>query len=262
MKEQKTYHDGPDAGYHLDENGLAVYAEYLRHQRDDLPDELRIHVENCGHCRAEIMALTDLLDDIPESRVTNHESRVTNHASRILRLIASLAAVVLLAWIIQLFRDKHPESAPTIVSTPQDTQVVMDTTLDIFVYAQAFIPDPDLESLVSATFREAGNPLPEGPSNDRIFHPGDTLRITWSPEPGQSHSFTILDNQGFPRTAWEKLGDSPFSLIIDLTPGLYYWKFTGEKVLWKVGRFTVRETEDERLETKRPRDQETRDKRP
>ena len=104
MKEQIKYDPGHSHPSHLDENELALFAEFLRHEREELPAGLREHVETCAHCRAEVMAITDMLEEVgrqedghkdfgyqmldvgfrmsdvgyPESKIQNPKSRIQN----------------------------------------------------------------------------------------------------------------------------------------------------------------------------------------
>lgn len=66
MKETDPYSRNKSTPGHPDENELAQYAEYLRSDAGNLPEKLVRHVESCSYCRAELMAITDLLDELPD----------------------------------------------------------------------------------------------------------------------------------------------------------------------------------------------------
>lgn len=265
MKEKETYNPGSGHPSHLDENEVALFAEFLRHEREDLPDELRAHVETCARCRAEIMAVADMLEEVGRQEeghmgigaygrsdvcvgVDVGVSRVTRHASRmgrftpVIRIVASLAAVVLLAWIIQLIRPEKPETGTLAGSDSSESVNPLVEPSDSFRLAQAFIPDSLLEKLAIATFRLAHDPKIQSPSNDTVFRTGDTLRIQWVPEPGMEYALVVLNNRHEVRADIESGPGSSIQWRIDLEPGLYYWKFLRKEELWKVGKFTVLET--------------------
>ena len=251
MKEQETYQPLDQPGSHPDENDLGVCAEYLCNLRADLPDDLRKHLEECPHCRAEAMAIADLITQLPStlhpshitrnaSRVTRHASRLPRHASRLARLIASLAAVFLLAWFIQLIRNRQDSKETEVASLPADSLAGPDTPQSPALYAQAFSPNLELEHLITVQFRHTDNPHPAGPANNQVFHRGDTLVITWTPLPHHTYGVILLNNRSHPLLTTDPLAGGQLLLPLDLTPGLYYWKFMSRNELWKVGKFLMK----------------------
>lgn len=150
----KKYGNHPE---HPDENALAQYAEYLRHETESIPEDLKAHVESCSYCRAELMAITDMLDQLPdlaeeestqssvgEGPVSPPSFAVGSRQSdfvgegpegppssapgnrqpkklRItwLRAAAAVAAVFLLAWTIQQFLPARKTTEPVAINTPK-----------------------------------------------------------------------------------------------------------------------------------------------
>lgn len=271
MKETLKYQKSSNKPEHLDENELAQYAEYLRHETGRIPEKLIEHVESCGYCRAELMAVTDLLDTLPgelpdvagepASPVTGYPLSAVKGSFSVLKLLrtaAAVAAVVLLAWFIQkLLPDR-------LMNTPVATNTVKDSTMgaqspirdsanpaagslpaaataipDTIRYASAFVPDPGYENLVGAKYRSGRDPKVTGPDPAVVFAPGDTLKISWTPDPGVEYLLSILNNKA-DQVVEIKIGPaSALAWKINLKPGLYYWKFLGNEEMWKVGRMRV-----------------------
>ena len=150
----KKYGNHPE---HPDENALAQYAEYLRHETESIPEDLKAHVESCSYCRAELMAITDMLDQLPDlaeeestqssvgegpvsppsfavgSRQSDFvgegpegppSSAAGNRQPKKLRITwlraaAAVAAVFLVAWAIQQFLPARKTTEPVAINTPK-----------------------------------------------------------------------------------------------------------------------------------------------
>lgn len=157
MNDTDSYKKNGNHPEHPDENALAQYAEYLRHETESIPEDLKAHVESCSYCRAELMAITDMLDQLPdlaeeESTQSSVGERPVSPPSfavgsrqsdfvgegpegppssapgnrqpkklRItwLRAAAAVAAVFLLAWTIQQFLPARKTTEPVAINTPK-----------------------------------------------------------------------------------------------------------------------------------------------
>jgi len=280
MKEIHTYQKSNSDPEHLDENQLAQYAEYLRDETRQIPEKLIDHVASCSYCRAELMAITDLLDTLPDLAsepdleeagyqlpVTGYQlsvggSRGTT-VNKWLRAVAAVAAVFLLVWIVQrLLPDRllnesvatverkdslpnpNPDTLTPNLSTPgllasPDTHSKSGPIHDTVLYAAAYVPNPVFESLVGAKYRSGADPKVTDPAPGKVFATGDTLRLSWTPDPEDEYFLVILDNKA--NSVREiKLGSSGgLAWKISLKPGLYYWKFLGKEEMWKVGRMKI-----------------------
>ncbi len=163
MNDKESYNKHENHPEHPDENELAQYAEYLRHETESIPEELKVHVESCSYCRAELMAITDMLDQLPDlaeeeslqSTVYSLQSSVYSTQSaagsrqpkklRItwLRAVAAVAAVFLVAWAIQQFLPARKTSEPVAINTPKpslSSPRTEDTT------KSSLLPNPSLSS--------------------------------------------------------------------------------------------------------------------
>lgn len=267
MKEKEIYHKGSKSE-HLDENELALYVEYLRNETDRVPEKLIRHVETCSYCRAELMAITDLVDSLPEIDEEVSETVAGYHLPgfgrhrraviSVLRAVAAVAAVVLVAWFIQRIRPDQPDKEQVAVNKLKDSTGIIDkdtdfenvnkvpadprtgsVTPDTVLYAEAFVPYAVYENLVSAKYRSGNEPQVAGPDPGKAYSPGDTLNISWTADPGDEYLLIILDNKARPV---KEIRAGPVKSIawkIELKPGLYYWKFLGREEMWKVGKIRV-----------------------
>jgi hypothetical protein len=265
MKEETKRQGSPPE--HLDENELAQYAEYLRHETPHIPERLAAHVESCSYCRAELMAITDMLGELPDlaeepiapilAAPPGWSRKPLFTGKRLLRSAAAVAAIFLLSWgVLQVLPDRpmrEPVAGTTDKNkmTPEnrgiasrehpekDSSATAVVASDTVLYASAYVPDPALESLVNARYRSGRDPGVAGPDRGSVFAPGDTLRISWSEGTKDEFMMDILDNRG---NRMQRITAGKAARIdwkIDLKPGLYYWKFVGKDELWKVGRFRV-----------------------
>jgi hypothetical protein len=269
MKESDTYKTKDSSPEHLDENEIARYADYLRHESTDLPDGLREHVEACPLCRMEIMAVADLMDTLPEpveltisgegevSRTPGRSSKYS--VTRFMRIAAAVAALVAVAWGIRQFLPGDEAEVKVALDSRADTllpatktdsltkgpdplvkqPVAVVRVHDTIRYAEAFVPNRTYETLIEARFRTGANPKVVGPDPSARFHPGDSLKLTWTPDPEEEYEVIIINNKER-RVAGFKAGTSGHAVWkISLAPGLYYWKFLGREDMWKVGRIKV-----------------------
>jgi hypothetical protein len=270
MKETDTYHNSSNNPEHLDDNELAQYAEYLRHETGRIPDKLIDHVASCGYCRAELMAITDMLDTLPDlveepiSPVIGDPlsvvRRTVSFGFKILRAAAAIAAIFLLAWIVlQLLPDRpmnepvatsiKKESTPrkdSLTSNPQTSNPLTSITAaklnelpDTVRYASAYATNPIYENLVGAKYRSGSDPTVVGPDAGYVFAPGDTLKISWTPDHSDEYVLVILDNKANLVKEIKAGTEALLAWKIDLKPGLYYWKFLGKEEMWKVGKMKV-----------------------
>lgn len=279
MKETDKYQDSNRNNKHLDENELAQYADYLRHETDQMPEGLVEHVAGCSYCRGELMAITDMLDAMPDSlpdiaeEAGAPEGGYSQPAKRgtpvtlpgMLKTVAAVAAVIVFAWFILQLLPEGPMNEPIATNKEKDSTLTPDTLTpnlltsepltsnlpasgssagigllsDTVRYAEAFLPDPTYESLVNAKYRSGSDPKVRGPGPATIFYPGDTLKVSWTPDPEDDYLLVILDNKANPVAEVRAGSKSYISWKIDLKPGLYYWKFLGKEEMWKVGRMKV-----------------------
>ncbi|TSA39176.1 MAG: hypothetical protein D4R64_00540 [Porphyromonadaceae bacterium] len=275
MKETDKYQNSSNNSEHLDDNELAQYAEYLRHEAGQIPGKLIDHVASCGYCRAELMAITDLLDTLPDvaeeptNSVVGYPLSVAGRQRSAkliwLRTTAAIAAIFFLAWIVQRLLPDRPMNEPVATNTVKDSTSIKDTLItnplttnsltensrtdnpstkgaklaDTVRYAAAYIPNPAYENLVGAKYRSGSDPKVVGPNPGKVFAPGDTLKISWVPDPEDEYLLVILDNKANPVKEIKTGAEALLAWKIDLKPGLYYWKLLGKEEMWKVGKMKI-----------------------
>lgn len=230
MKEENKYQTQRDPSTHLSENEFAIYADFLRGDLKDVRGDLKTHVGNCTYCRHELMAITDLLDQV--DWVEDSGAMPVKGIRRlagikklmpVLRIAAALALLLIVSGVIQQFIIR-----PGRINIP-----------DTVRFAGDFVPNPSLEAMVSAKYRSAKDPLVQGPSGETVFTPGDTLNLTWSPDTTDLYLVVITDNQANEIQSFRPGRDSVLVWKVNLKPGLYYWRFDGRDDLWRVGKFRV-----------------------
>lgn len=270
MKETDTYQNSSKDQKHLDDNELAQYAEYLRHETGRIPDKLIDHVSSCSYCRAELMAITDMLDTLPglveepTSPVIGYPLSVVHRSAsfgfKIVRAAASIAAIFLLAWIVLQLIPDHPLHEPVASNAIKDSLPSKDSITNNLVtsnlltsdssaritavpdtvrYASAYVTNPIYENMVGAKYRSGSDPKVMGPDAGFVFAPGDTLKIFWTPDPGDEYTLVILDNKANQVKEIKTGAEALLAWKIDLKPGLYYWKFLGREEMWKVGKIKI-----------------------
>ena len=283
MKDSSEYHAGTGEPGHLDENGLAWYADFLRGDAGPVPERMVEHVAACAYCRAELMAITDLLDQLPDLVEEPYEplsapglkSQKTSRQQLAvwLRTVAALAAVGLLAWVVQRLLPDAPVKEPLVsIMAPDSTTVTPDQPdslvvadhpptgagaegsavivaprdkrptgplPDTVLYAAAFIPNPAYENMIGAKYRAGTDPKVAGPDPGRIIAPGDTLIFSWNPDPDDAYLLLVVTNRDSTVCEINPGPNGKLAWKADLKPGLYYWKFLGQEDLWKVGRVKV-----------------------
>jgi hypothetical protein len=270
MKESDSNRINSDNPEHLDNNELAQFAEFLRHETDRIPDRLADHVASCAFCREELMAITDILDRLPDEpgETAQPVSGVRSAAyrnrgitvMRILRTAAAVAAVVLIAWGIKRLMPDRSAPAPMAANRAVDSTLQKGSAgsgseirerasdksahepailPDTVRLAAAFLPNPVYENLAGAKFRSGSDPLVRGPEQGRVLAPGDTLEISWTPGSEKEFALVIMDNRAKEVKKLKQATGASIRWKTDLEPGLYYWKFMGGDEMWKVGKFKI-----------------------
>lgn len=261
MRQEEHDMKGEPTKGHLDENALAYYAEYLRGLHDSVPESDREHVERCARCRQEIAEIDHLLDQVKEAEVPYGKSRRPVRWKTAVRLAGAVAAVFVLAWLIQWFM-KEPieqeriagptdslliESPTGQDSTRADTVALpeavppepADTDVhDTIRYAEAFKPHPGLEALVGIRYRNVVQVQVKTPQ-DVTLQPGDTLLLIWDPLPEDTYQVRLVNNRDEAVLLTDPSKEHRVLIPLRLSPGLYYWKLETEEELVQAGRVKV-----------------------
>jgi len=268
MKKTNTYRQNYAHSDHLDENELAQYIEYLRRETDHVPEELIHHVESCSHCRAEIMAMTDMMDALPDVEESPALYQTAKQGPpvvrqqpilfKIVRTAAAVAALIMVAWGLKYLFTGNPMNDPASSNRRSDSmlaskkaglkkaangdfqlaadgRVLSDTTL----YADAFACNPVYENMIAAKYRKDKDLRVAGPEVGSTLAPGDSLHISWKTGPANQLEFLIVDNRERIVYAVNNRSIHEINWKIDLKPGLYYWKLVGQNEVWKISKFII-----------------------
>lgn len=257
--------DGYNQAGHLTEDDLAAYADWLTHTKSEPSESIRDHVANCQHCRSEVMEIADIVRETERLGAmppANRSARIGRPGwNTIFRIAASVAAVFVLALLIQKFWPDHKtkppmaervdssETGPADSLQQQDIQQVpvergevppsVQALSDTIRYAQNFEPNPMYESLIGAVFRAAHDPKLRSPEIGHIVEPGDTLEFIWNHDPEEKFALRVLTNRDEKVAMLIPEQPGRLTWIVPVRPGLYYWKFEGAERLYNIGKIRV-----------------------
>jgi hypothetical protein len=227
MKETDTYRNSNSGREHPDENELALYAEYLRHEADQVPDELVEHIASCSYCRTEVMAITDMLDDLPDligeplsepmSKPSPILTRPLFTAKSLFRSAATIAALFLLAWmVLKMLPDR-----------PMHEQVSSNAKKDSSNVAK---PDSSgSDSLIKNSL--ANNSFKGNAKKDYSPDPGTVIQSTLVADTIQ-YASAFVPNQVYENLVGAKYRSGNDPMVIGPNPGAVF--FTGDtlKISW------------------------------
>ena len=227
------------SGNHLSEEGLALAAEAMDSQElESLPEEIQDHLGDCQECREGV---SDIYQIILQSGMQEEKGmrpffgKGAGHKQSSRRLYwLKYAAVFLLlatalAWSgLRLFSPEHPALRK------------MASVFGI-EYADPFAPDPLVETLVGAIFREDDFQLLAPAPTDTLV-PGDVLHLQYTGYHPISLQFKLMTNQGREVEEYVVKGGAAL-LRLPEVPGLYYWRLSDGSDLLFLGRITLSEPE-------------------
>jgi len=104
-------------------------------------------------------------------------------------------------------------------------------------YYDSFAPDPLVETLVGAIFREDGFQL-LAPAASDTFAPGDFLQLQYTGYHSLSLHFELMNNRGEPALSDQVKGGAVILHLPD-DPGLYYWRLSNGNELLFLGRLIL-----------------------
>lgn len=236
---------------HLTEEDTALYVDALKLDRvHELPADIRSHVQACDQCKADILALHEMMPNEmypagmkhPYFDTTVHEPNV-HYLFPSYRVAAAVAGVALVGAGYYYIASSHsPESitsnhpSSTLTQEPVHRQPApqkMETEGNLL--AANFEPSPNLEGLVQNDFRstsiEALSPVVGKVTSQPITFKWKnydglvTLKVLTNKEETVFTSTTEASNLTMKR---------------NLVPGLYYWKLETDEELLFVGKFIVK----------------------
>jgi hypothetical protein len=241
---------------HLTEDGIFLYVDALKlNAVDDIPVEIRLHVETCLSCKKQIITLFDATEEQDYTALRPHPfldqkkiprrfsySTITRIAAAIL-VGSGLALFVYLNLIRDTDTTMTEDILPEEVVSPDQRPEESDRELEDLLpspppsdlYAANFEPSPLYEGLVAQPFRSYGLRIYEPATGTEV---ADTVRFRWDTSYRGDLTFRVFgnrENEIF-RTTVSPTG---YTLIQKLEPGLYYWRLETEQELLYVDKFVV-----------------------
>jgi hypothetical protein len=239
---------------------------------ETIPAYMVTHVENCGHCHAEVVELFSLLhkieDQVQAPTTEQKEAKIVS-LNPILRLalVASVAALAIFTYfrinpttpnngIPEIIADttasvqpaKKPladkKAPPQELPSPsvanyqkEEKKNIPNISSPEQLYAANFIPADDYEALIGTTFRsEAIKVLSPEPGSH--FQKEEFITFSWDMGNSEFLYISILNNRE-EIISRQETSVPKYKTTAITTPGLYYWKLENELELLYVGKFYI-----------------------
>ena len=277
MVEENKHNTFTEDG-HLNENSIALCAEWLNGKIISIDKDILDHLQVCPQCKSDVLEISEIIsressarktidisrDKFEETCAAKHSpsvmpSKKTNYwrVAAIFFVLASVTALTILLMpgkdgednniarldSAELTRDSalltQPETAG--LDTAGDSlEPVTIESVEEGKLAENFTPNPGFESLVGAKFRSGNVPLVINPPIDTVISRGAKLHFEGKNPSADILELEVLDNKG--KLIWSSAETTDIDLLVDIDwlPGLYYWKLLGKEELFQVGRIRVR----------------------
>ncbi len=267
-------------GGHLDENSIAVCAEWLSGKKINLPPEVKEHLKNCTYCKNEVLEISELIntdksqgkidiltrDRFEETCAAKHSLSIkpvsTNQFWRVAAIFIVLITVTSLAIFIkpdrkQLIVSNDSPSDIGVIDSLKDTlknsgfvesedsalrtEGVKIESVEKDLFAANFVPNPGLEALIGAQFRSGEKPEITSPGKDTLMSCGSKLKFSGTNPSKEKLELQILDNNGNIEINYPDIENLSIVVSLEFDPGLYYWKLVGEDELYQLGKVILKE---------------------
>jgi hypothetical protein len=242
---------------HIDENLSAQYVDWLRGEGPKPKIEVIEHVASCFRCKEELLELAEILDS--EDRAQGLIKNKRTNLKIILRAAAVLAGVLVVALAIEFLKGDQQDDAlvddqteinpvksnvskPLINDTSNLDDSIQEPTVmviqhDTIKYAENFKINPGLEVLIEANFRSENNLASTNILRQQCLI-GDTLKLNFSGFDQEGKIFSLISNLGrsVKDVNVQEVLEFP---LLDLDPGLYYWKLVTSDEILVLGNFKL-----------------------
>lgn len=260
---------------HLNEEGLAFYAEHLlRRELDIISGEITDHVMECSDCKFHCFELTEMLkleqqtdlkmmvekDAEPPGISEKHDKRGERRQwPRIFNLqgFKIAAAIIILAgvgWIIMNWmrdmKDENVKTAavpPVIDSTENAPSAPVKTGIQAWVdkwarsnpaSAMSYQTNAKLEAMMRMLFRSSDFQVVQPDSICETKY-GEPLNFKWVDKKGKELTLRIMDQKGNLVHQRKLVHHLRYEVKKVLEPGLYYWFIEQSNYTVAGGRFGV-----------------------
>ncbi|HRY33090.1 MAG TPA: hypothetical protein P5531_09020 [Bacteroidales bacterium] len=257
-----------DQGGHVNEEGVAYYAEAILAGREDtLPEGLRAHVAHCSHCAAQCLEMVMILKEIDAGEASAGEGltegeqilgesciEMTQSQSGRIRLVWRRYRIVagflllgsiglfLLLWLSEMKREedlvkKHDRGVI------RQEQRVLETWVSYWAgknsgFGERFILNPSLEKMLAMAFR-SGEFAVLSPDSLAVYHEGDTVFFNWKGAGMATLVLRVIGNTGETLHQRKLSHHHAYYLPVRPQPGLYYWFVELDGMKAAGGRFII-----------------------
>jgi hypothetical protein len=241
---------------HLNETGVALYVDALKLDTvDQVPEEVRRHVEECTECKTNITGVFALLQEENYGVLSDHPTfRLGKRRSlqgipmilRIAAIVAGIGLVVALAYYLLPMGGGEAKTGgqASTAGVAQDSAVSLQRGPEVPAHRQTgelaanFTPNPDFEGLAAGGMRSeelTGVVPPNGASVRPLM-----IRFDWHSKKDRALALIVYDNRG--KVVYSVSHTKPpVEIQGALKPGLYYWKLMNEDEALNFGKFYARQ---------------------
>ena len=245
MTTNSTHQPFFTADGHLDDNGTSLTVEALILDRfSELPGPITAHIEECDHCKEQVLGLFELMKEQPLDRNIPHPyfDQAPHTIVRFpgyLRMAAVLALALFTGTVFFLLSIRSAQQPPPLQTAIPSAVVPNDTGSSApertELLAEHFIPSPNLDDLVHSEFRSESIEV-LAPETEAIVHSPITFR--WKEYP-RAVILKVLNNRDITVLTTNVKGNR-FVTSKNFPQGLYYWKLEDKGDLLYVGKFFVK----------------------
>ncbi len=231
---------------HLREKAIFIYIDALKRKNtENIPEEIRDHVEECHQCKKEISDLYSSLQGVAYSDQGPHptlerEVDTGSTLSAFFRMAAVIVIVIgagVLSYI--LFTDTEPvvitdEHVEEEIPVPEEETVPLEPS-PIEQYASNFIPIPLYEGLLDPQFRTDGLSVLSPSIGQEVT---GEVTFTWDIYFEEHITLQVINNRR--EIVFEKSTiENQITYAEPSEPGIYYWWLETEDEFLYVGKFVV-----------------------
>ncbi len=266
---EEDKHKGFDKDGHLNENSIAVCAEWLVGGDVKLSPEIKSHLQKCSQCKNDVLEISEYVKpegreyDTANSKQDMFEESCAGKYSPSIRQVNSsqfwkvaaifivLITITSLAVFIKPNKEvvlvNNEQAADTSIQDPsredtllKEAEAIKVETIEGDLYAENFVPNSNLEALIGVKYRAGVNPKIKNPVSDTTLLCGGSISFTGSNPDGLILEIQILDNQGRIKEKYSDLKEVSQIIKLNFDPGIYYWKLLGEHNLFQVGKIVLK----------------------
>lgn len=258
---------------HLNDVTIALFVDAMVLNKEVLlPEEVRAHVEDCQHCKEEILALYEIIkkdnriqdyENHPYLKSSSSDEKKSFQTNNLLKIAAGFILIVGIGSLIYyIFKSQKELVAPVnqITKTTDSTDRFNDNKIAETDTGNS-IPSKKYESDKSSMQQtELAINMKESPLFENLIeshYRSNDIEVSF-PRPGHrfinNHTIEfkfegdiikplvliIYNNKGEKITEKSNISGAKISLNKRLPSGLYYWKLLQDDDLLQVGKFFVK----------------------